>query len=69
MRKAFVATLVSLAVVSAYAQDSGSKGRHRGMSPQKADTSKTKADEKAYKAALDRIPDGEKYDPWWSVRP
>jgi len=39
------------------------------MSPQKADTSKTKADEKAYKAALDRIPDGEKYDPWWSVRP
>jgi hypothetical protein len=39
------------------------------MSPQKADTSKTKADEKAYKAALDRIPDGEKYDPWRSVRP
>jgi hypothetical protein len=60
---------MSLAVVTAYAQDSTGKGHHRGMSEQKGASNKPKADEKAYKAALDRIPDGGKYDPWGSVRP
>jgi hypothetical protein len=44
------------------------KGHHRGSSEQKTDAQKPKADEKAYKAALDRIPDGGKYDPWRNVR-
>jgi hypothetical protein len=69
MRTLLVAILTSVAVVTAYAQDSGGKGHHRGTSEQKADTNKPKADEKAYKAALDRIPNGGKYDPWHSVRP
>jgi hypothetical protein len=58
MRALLVATLMSVAVVTAFAQDSGGKGRHRVTSEQKADTNKPKADEKAYKAALDRIPNG-----------
>jgi len=69
MRTLLVAILMSVAVVTAHAQDSGGKGRHRGTSEQKADANKPKADEKAYKAALDRIPNGGKYDPWHSVRP
>ena len=69
MRTLLVLTLMSLAVVTAYAQDSIGKGHHRGRSEQSTAASKPKADEKAYKAALDRIPDGGKYDPWRSVRP
>jgi hypothetical protein len=44
------------------------RGHRHGGSAQKTDTEKPKADEKAYKAALDRIPDGGKYDPWHNVR-
>jgi hypothetical protein len=73
MRTLLVAALMSVAVAAAYAQDAGSgsggKGHHKGATDQKADTSKPKADEKAYKAALDRIPDAPKQDPWHSVRP
>jgi hypothetical protein len=65
---ATLASLMSFAVITAYAQDSMGKGRHRGRSEQKGAASTPKADEKAYKAALDRIPDGGKYDPWGSVR-
>jgi hypothetical protein len=68
MRTLLVAILTTVAVVTAYAQDLGGKGHHR-TSEQKADTNKPKPDEKAYKAALDRIPNGGKYDPWHSVRP
>jgi hypothetical protein len=71
MRTLLVAALMSVAVATAYAQDAGSggKGHHKGNTDQKADTTKPKADEKAYKAALDRIPDAPKQDPWHSVRP
>lgn len=69
MRTLLVAALMSVAVAAAYAQDFGGKGRHHGTSEQKADRNKPKADEKAYKAALDRIPNAGKYDPWHSVRP
>jgi hypothetical protein len=69
MRTLLVAALMSVAVAAADAQDLGGKGRHHGTSEQKADTNKPKADEKAYKAALDRIPNAGKYDPWHSVRP
>lgn len=61
------AAVLVLTVASAEAQ-----GRGRGQpneSGQKADN-KPKVDEKAYKAALERIPEPkEKYDPWSGARP
>ena len=62
------AAVLALTVASAQAQMGGGR-RHQQDSGQKADT-KPKVDEKAYKAALDRIPDPkEKYDPWGGARP
>ena len=61
------AAVLALTAVSAEAQ-----GRGRGQpneGGQKADN-KPKVDEKAYKAALERIPEPkEKYDPWGGARP
>jgi hypothetical protein len=43
--------------------------RHQG-DEKKADTKRPAVDEKAYKAALERIPEPkEKYDPWGVARP
>ncbi len=43
--------------------------RHRGDDA-KSDQKKPQVDEKAYKAALERIPEPkEKYDPWSVARP
>jgi hypothetical protein len=61
-----VAALASMAM-PAYAQMGG--GRHHGDDSKKAEPVK-KVDEKAYKAALERIPDSkEKYDPWAVTKP
>jgi hypothetical protein len=44
--------------------------RHAGDAEKKADPGRPKVDEKAYKAALERIPEPkEKYDPWGVARP
>jgi hypothetical protein len=43
--------------------------RHQGDA-KKTEQKKPEVDEKAYKAALERIPDSkEKYDPWGMARP
>ena len=61
------AAVLALSVVSAQAQMGGGR-RHSGVGGQKADRA-PKADERAYKAALDRIPvPKEKYDPWVGAR-
>ena len=61
------ATVLALAVASAQAQMGGGR-RQPNEGGQKADN-KPKVDEKAYKAALDRIPvPDEKYDPWGGAR-
>ena len=58
-----VAAALLLPASSAYAQ-AGKKGSHAAPS---TDT-KPRVDEKAYKAALDRIPTPKKpYDPWGQV--
>lgn len=45
-------------------------GGKRGGADHAPAPAKPKVDEKAYKAALDRIPDAkEKYDPWGGVAP
>jgi hypothetical protein len=69
MRILAIATAVlALTVASAHAQMGGGGRRHGNDAP-KADN-KPKVDEKAYKAALERIPEPkEKYDPWGGARP
>ena len=64
-----MATIFMLASMMppASAQFGGGKRNH---GDDKKTTAKPKVDEKAYKAALDRIPEPkEKYDPWGVARP
>jgi hypothetical protein len=61
------AAALALIVLPAHAQMTGK--RHQG-NEKKAEQKKPEVDEKAYKAALERIPDSkEKYDPWGVARP
>ena len=61
------AAVLALAIAPAQAQMGG--GRRQPNEGQKADN-KPKVDEKAYKAALERIPESkDKYDPWSGARP
>jgi hypothetical protein len=68
--KAFMVAVAMVAFIAApaYAQMGGGK-RHQ-PDDKKTDAPAKKVDEKAYKAALDRIPEPkEKYDPWGVARP
>ena len=61
--------LSALITMPAQAQMGGGKRHGGGDDSKKTDTSK-KVDDKAYKAALERIPDPkEKYDPWGVTKP
>jgi ABC-type cobalt transport system substrate-binding protein len=60
------AAILALTAMPAQAQMGG---RHHGDDNKKAEPVK-KVDEKAYKAALERIPEPkEKYDPWAVAKP
>ncbi len=60
-----VAALVSLASLPAYSQGMGKKGGSHAAPAE----GRPKIDEKAYKAALDRIPTPKQgYDPWGQAR-
>jgi hypothetical protein len=64
------AAMLALVAMPAYAQMGGGKRHQADDSAAKTDPAKKKADEKAYKAALERIPEPkEKYDPWGVARP
>ena len=61
------AVMLSLIAMPAHAQMAGK--RHQG-DEKKTDQKKPEVDDKAYKAALERIPEPkEKYDPWGMARP
>jgi hypothetical protein len=67
--KALMIAAATLALIAmpAHAQMGGK--RHQG-DDKKTDAPVKKIDEKAYKAALERIPEPkEKYDPWGVARP
>jgi hypothetical protein len=68
MRILIASVAIALMMVPAHAQDTGKARKHQ--SAQKTEsTTKTKADEQAYKEALKRIPDStKKVDPWQNVR-
>ena len=72
MAAVLAAALCALAASPVQAQMGGGGGpRHRPSGDEaKPDPKKAQADDKAYKAALDRIPEPkEKYDPWGGARP
>ena len=67
--KTFTVAVAVLALIAVPAQAQVNGKRHQG-DDKKADTKKPVVDEKAYKAALERIPEPkEKYDPWGVARP
>ncbi len=66
--KSFTVATVILALVAGPAFAQGK--RQPAAEEKKPDDARKKADEKAYKAALERIPEPtEKYDPWGVARP
>lgn len=67
MRILLIAALAALVAWPAQAQMGGGGRRHQGEARQEK---KPQVDDKAYKAALERIPEPkEKYDPWSGARP
>jgi hypothetical protein len=67
--KTFVAALAVLALLTVPAQAQMAGKRPRGEDT-KTEQKKPQVDDKAYKAALERIPEPkEKYDPWGVARP
>ena len=69
MMKIITAAILMLALMMAPASAQSGGKRHHGGDDKKTE-SKPKVDDKAYKAALERIPEPkEKYDPWGIARP
>jgi hypothetical protein len=66
MKPLLAMLIIVLLTVPSFAQGMGGGKRHRG-GDQKSEQPKKKPDDKAYKAALDRLPD-RPYDPWHTVR-
>ena len=68
MRVLIVAVMIALLTAPAFAQSKGS--RHRGNTQTSEEQKqKAQATDKAYKAALDKIPPSEqKRDPWRAAR-
>lgn len=65
---AVAVTMLALVAMPAHAQMGGGGKRRQG--DDKAEQKKPQVDDKAYKAALERIPEPkEKYDPWGVARP
>jgi hypothetical protein len=66
----FVIVLTMTALATPALAQGTRGGRHHQKTEQKADDSKVKANDKDYKAALDRLPaPTQKYDAWGTVRP
>jgi hypothetical protein len=63
-----LAFVISLATVSAHAQGMGGGGHKHQKQTDKTEPQKSKADDKAYSAALKGIPDKAKPDPWQGTR-
>jgi hypothetical protein len=67
--KTFAVALAVLALIAAPAHAQMGGKRPRGED-KKSEEKKPQVDDKAYKAALERIPEPkEKYDPWGVARP
>ena len=71
MKRLMVAAAVLALIAAPVHAQMGGSGKRGKTDDKKTDDSATKkVDEKAYKAALERIPEPkEKYDPWGVARP
>jgi uncharacterized protein HemY len=68
MRILVASVAIALMMVSAHAQEMGKSRKHE-RAQKTENTTKSKADEQAYKEALKRIPNStKKVDPWQNVR-
>ena len=67
MRIFVIALTIASLTAPALSQDMAGSNKHHGAGAKKVEAPKQKADEKGYKAALDRMP-VQKYDPWGTVR-
>ena len=62
--------VIAAAVLALTAASAQAQGRRQPSDSAKPADNTPKVDEKAYKAALDRIPEPkDKYDPWGGARP
>lgn len=62
--------VIAAAVLALTAASAQAQGRRQSPAQAKPADNKPKVDEKAYKAALERIPEPkDKYDPWGGARP
>ena len=71
MRTLIAAAIIALLAVAAHAQGVGNRRAptQPQVAPKMENAAKKKADEKAYKDALDKIPESkEKPDPWKTMR-
>jgi hypothetical protein len=61
---------IAAVILSLFAAQAHAQARRPHGEDKKASPDKPKVDDKAYKAALERIPEPkEKYDPWGVARP
>jgi hypothetical protein len=70
MRKVVLTAMLIIAALPAHAQMAGMGGRRHHSDGSNSEQKKPSVDEKAYKAALEKIPEPkQKYDPWGVARP
>ena len=63
-----IKTLMAVALLALIAVPAHAQSKHKGVEP--SGQPSTKVDEKAYNAAVERIPEPkQKYDPWGVARP
>ena len=67
MRTLAIAMIIAALAVPAFAQDTAGSNKHHSAPKKKTEEPKAQANDKDYKAALDRLPQ-QKHDPWGTVR-
>jgi len=68
VRTLAIATILAALAAPAFAQDMAGSNKHHGAPRKSTEQPKQQANDKDYKAALDRLPQ-QKYDPWGTARP
>jgi hypothetical protein len=67
VRTLAIAAIIMALAAPAFAQDMAGSNKHHGAPKKNAEQPKLQANDKDYKAALDRLPQ-QKYDPWGTTR-
>jgi hypothetical protein len=67
VRTLAIAIIMAALAVPALGQDVAGSNKHHGAEKKRNEPAKTEANDKDYKAALDRLPQ-QKFDPWGTTR-